>query len=167
MSKKVIVRYFCFAAAVAVMIFVFIMSAKTATESSNISHSFTRKILEFFLKKFDLLTDARQEEIIVGLQFVVRKSAHAFIYTVLGALFAGGFLTIDKIKKSLRFFVPFLCSALYAVSDEIHQLFVQGRSGEFRDVLIDSTGAAVGIMLVLLICHLHFKRKLKKNTVVL
>lgn len=167
MSKKVVTRYFCFAAAVAVMVFIFVMSAKNSTESSDISHSFTRKVLELFLKSFGTMTSARQEEIILGLQFFVRKSAHAFIYTVLGALFAGGFLTIDKIKKAKRFFVPFLCSALYAASDEIHQLFVLGRSCELRDVIIDSTGAAIGIILVLLIFFAHLKRKSKKNTVVL
>lgn len=34
---------------------------------------------------------------------------------------------------------------LYAISDEFHQLFVPGRGGQIRDVLIDSTGAIVGV----------------------
>jgi VanZ family protein len=37
---------------------------------------------------------------------------------------------------------------LYAVSDEIHQLFTPGRSGEIRDVLIDSVAGMVGIWLI-------------------
>ena len=36
---------------------------------------------------------------------------------------------------------------LYAASDEIHQLFVPGRSGQLRDVLLDSAGVAAGILL--------------------
>ena len=36
---------------------------------------------------------------------------------------------------------------LYAASDEIHQLFVPGRSGQLRDVLLDSDGVAAGILL--------------------
>ena len=36
---------------------------------------------------------------------------------------------------------------LYAASDEIHQLFVPGRSGQLRDVFLDSAGVAAGILL--------------------
>ena len=34
---------------------------------------------------------------------------------------------------------------VYAASDEIHQLYVPGRAGQFRDVLIDSAGVLLGI----------------------
>ena len=40
----------------------------------------------------------------------------------------------------------FAIGALYAVSDEIHQIFVPGRSCELRDILIDSAGVLVGIL---------------------
>ena len=38
---------------------------------------------------------------------------------------------------------------IYAISDEIHQLFVPGRSGQVRDVLIDSAGSLLGIIIVM------------------
>ena len=38
------------------------------------------------------------------------------------------------------------CAALYAATDEVHQLFVPGRAGLFTDVLIDATGAAIGLL---------------------
>ena len=38
--------------------------------------------------------------------------------------------------------------ALYAASDELHQLFISGRSGEIRDVVIDSIAASIGIVLI-------------------
>lgn len=41
-----------------------------------------------------------------------------------------------------------ILAALYASTDEFHQLFVPGRSGQFRDVLIDSCGAAAGTLIV-------------------
>lgn len=159
MNKKIVIRIFCFAAALAVMIFIFIMSSKDATASSNISKSFTREVLEFILKGFDGMSKQRQELIISNLQFIIRKSAHAFIYTVLGMLFTGAFLTFDRITKIKRFLVPFVCSAAYAVSDEIHQLFVQGRSCELRDICIDSAGVAIGILFVLLVFSLYSKKK--------
>ena len=43
---------------------------------------------------------------------------------------------------------------LYAVSDEVHQIFVPGRAGQLRDVLIDTTGVLLGIFL----CSLFFKK---------
>ena len=40
---------------------------------------------------------------------------------------------------------------LYACSDEIHQLFVPGRSGMFTDVLIDTGGAVTGMLVSMLL----------------
>ena len=55
-----------------------------------------------------------------------------------------------------------LCIAwLYAVSDELHQYFVPGRSCEIRDVLIDWSGAALGVGIVMLIGLLSKRKKQK------
>ncbi|MGV8147186.1 MAG: VanZ family protein [Alkaliphilus sp.] len=42
-----------------------------------------------------------------------------------------------------------LVCVLYAISDETHQIFVPGRSAQVSDILIDSVGAAVGILIYL------------------
>mgnify|MGYP001948405098 CR=1 FL=1 len=47
---------------------------------------------------------------------------------------------------------------LYACSDEVHQLFVAGRSGQVSDVLLDTIGASVGVGLY----YLLFRKKLKE-----
>jgi len=44
-----------------------------------------------------------------------------------------------------------LLSFLYACSDEFHQTFVPGRAGQFKDVLIDTAGALIGLIVVTLI----------------
>ena len=46
---------------------------------------------------------------------------------------------------------------IYAISDEIHQLFVPGRAGQVRDVLIDSAGSFLGIILVMAFVKLLIK----------
>jgi len=46
---------------------------------------------------------------------------------------------------------------LYACSDEIHQLFVPGRSGKFTDVLIDSAGALLAVLLCFLVKKEFFR----------
>ena len=65
-------------------------------------------------------------------------------------------------RKGIRFILlSILFSFLYAATDEFHQLFVPGRSGEFKDVMIDTVGAATGAFLFyfLLILIEHIKRK--------
>ncbi|MBQ7160370.1 MAG: VanZ family protein, partial [Clostridia bacterium] len=39
-----------------------------------------------------------------------------------------------------------LSAALFAASDELHQLFVPGRSGEIADIALDSGGALLGVI---------------------
>lgn len=49
--------------------------------------------------------------------------------------------------------IALIICMLYAISDELHQLFIPGRSAEIRDVFIDSFGATVGIFIyILFIC---------------
>ena len=51
----------------------------------------------------------------------------------------------------------FVC-VLYAISDEVHQLFVSGRGAQVKDVLIDSAGAIVGVGLYLVISRIMKSR---------
>ncbi|MFA8437281.1 VanZ family protein [Pueribacillus sp. YX66] len=78
--------------------------------------------------------------------FYVRKAAHFFAYFVLGMLALHAF-----IKSGLHGWRSIWCAlalcVLYAITDEVHQLFIAGRAGQVRDVLIDSVGAIVGISL--------------------
>ena len=55
--------------------------------------------------------------------------------------------------------IAFLLAVAYAISDEIHQFFVPGRSCQIKDVLIDSCGAAVGIGLVFISIKTYKKLK--------
>ena len=76
----------------------------------------------------------------------IRKSAHFIAYAVLGFLSANffGSLIDDDCQVLIFSFLSGLC---YAVSDELHQAFVPGRSAMFTDVLIDGAGIIVGILL--------------------
>lgn len=91
------------------------------------------------------------------LNHVVRKSAHFLIFFVLGMLVTG---TLSRLGiKGLRgAVIALLVCVLFAISDELHQLFVIGRGAQVRDVLIDSAGAAVGIILVKGLSRLFSKR---------
>jgi len=69
---------------------------------------------------------------------VLRKLAHACEFAVLGAL-------LLRALRDER--AAFAAGVAYAISDEVHQLFVPGRHGSPLDVAIDSAGVAVGILL--------------------
>ena len=79
-------------------------------------------------------------------EFVIRKSAHMFAYFVLAILLFMSMYCITKDIKKVSI-TSFILTFIFACSDEYHQTFVNGRSGEFRDVLVDSTGAIIGLVL--------------------
>lgn len=74
------------------------------------------------------------------LDFVLRKMAHITEYGILTFL-AWQALSDGVMKKNVKYLImAIIFSALYAMSDEYHQLFVIGRVGSLVDVMIDSTG---------------------------
>jgi VanZ family protein len=56
-----------------------------------------------------------------------------------------------------RFVLALGISIIYAITDEVHQLFVHGRGGQFSDVCIDAGGALIGVLLVLLVHKLTIR----------
>ena len=146
------------------MVFIFIMSAKNATQSSSISGGFTYNILNTFFEQFRSIDKTTQNGIVEGLQFIVRKSAHFLAYAILGGLCFENLSTLDKLSKKKTFFIALLISVLYAISDEIHQYFVPGRASQFRDVMIDSCGALTGIIVVIIFSKIIQKlNKIKRD----
>lgn len=74
--------------------------------------------------------------------FIVRKIAHFMIYFILGIF------TIMNFKLSKENIInTLLICVIYAFSDEIHQMFINNRSGELRDIIIDSIGSLSSILL--------------------
>lgn len=72
--------------------------------------------------------------------WVIRKIAHMTLYAILAFCAA-----CSQIKPSCKKVLLFC--ACYACTDEFHQLFIPGRSGEIRDVCIDCLGACIGFLL--------------------
>lgn len=87
-------------------------------------------------------------------EFIVRKSAHMFSYFVLAILL---FNTVYEKGQSIEkvAIIALIGVFLYACTDEFHQLFIPGRSGEFKDVMIDTTGGFIGSGIL----YLYYKLK--------
>ena len=132
----------------ALMTVIFCFSAQPADDSSATSSRFAVFASRVLLTNFEDFDNAGQAQIIDGLTFLVRKTAHFSEYALMGFLW---YLWLHRKR-----FAPLLAlglSAAYAASDELHQAFVPGRSCELRDVLVDTSGAACGILAAfLLLC---------------
>ena len=126
--------------------FIFSMSCENAEESSNTSGQ-TIKVVLSAVPEFEKQPEEVKKNIIEELQFITRKSAHFIGYMILGILASGLILYYGNINK--KYLLAFLICVIYAISDEIHQLFVPGRAGQVRDVLIDSAGSLLGIIIVM------------------
>ena len=128
------------------MVLIFLLSSQEAQTSSDLSGVVSRNIAQVFVRDFGEMQDAQQIQVIDNMQNIVRKGAHMFLYFVLGLL-AMGTMNTYRIKTRLKVLVAFAIALLYAVSDEIHQLYVPGRACKVADVLIDATGAVLGILI--------------------
>ena len=143
-----------------IMVFIFIQSSLPADLSKEESSFFVEMICRWI---------SADEELV---SFIVRKCAHFAEYLLLGASLLAALS--QRMRRTAQrapsptgpralppaWLLSWLIGAAYAVSDEIHQMFVPGRSCEIRDILIDSAGVACGV----LICRLFLiRRKLLNN----
>ena len=113
------------------MLFIFVMSSFNAGVSSNQSG----KIVNFIATLFNIHN-------VRMLSHIVRKSAHFIEYFILGLCVANMFSKFHKL-----IYLGIIICFLYAVSDELHQLFVLGRSCQIIDILIDIVGATLAIVI--------------------
>ena len=134
------------------MVMIFLLAKEEAVKSSKKSDGLIIKSVELFTGKS--LSDQEKEKVLKYLVFPVRKCAHLSLYLILGILVISLLREYMVINTKLVLLSLLICF-LYACSDEIHQLFVPGRSGEVRDVLIDTLGACLGVSFY----YLVFRKK--------
>lgn len=148
--KVAIFRIFSLVMLILCMITIFGFSAEEADVSTETSAVIVQKVAQIIYPDFNDLDQEEQEKIIDELQFAVRKTAHFCIYGLLGIFAFLTLITYTKIKLKTRYILSLLICLLYAASDEWHQYYVPDRSCELRDVLIDFSGAFLGVTAVLL-----------------
>lgn len=129
------------------MSLIFYFSSLNGSESTDQSKGFLYNTIGNIIDIFDKnMSDIEKDELINKLDHPIRKIAHESVYFILAILvcFSLSNYNLD-IKKFI--IISFLICFFYSISDEIHQLFVLGRSGEIKDVIIDSIGSFLGIMI--------------------
>lgn len=144
------------------MILIFSFSSRSGTVSSQDSNHVGMLIGEVFVPDFEQWSEERQNNFADTVDHPVRKTAHAMEYAVLGFLTAGIFA--DKRKRwKWNILLPWLIAAGYAATDEFHQLFVPGRSGQISDVILDSAGALAGVWIMAGLQKIRRKKSERKE----
>lgn len=166
------------------MALIFFYSSRQADVSAEDSGRIGITLGRIFISDFEEWPEEEQQEFAARIDHPVRKTAHAAEYAVLAFLAAGacagtagsagtsrssgmagssgvagrtGNGAWRKFRKEM--FLPWLIAALYAATDEIHQLLVPGRSGQLSDVILDSAGALAGVAAFTVLCWLINRRK--------
>lgn len=145
---------------IADMIAIFAFSAQKAEQSDSTSTGFIQVLAKMFYPGFESLGEEKQQSVIGALQFVVRKAAHMTEFASLGVLLCAFAFTFGE--KFRYFLLVFLFGFFYAVTDEVHQLFVEGRSCQLTDVLIDGFGVVIGMTVLYLVVRILVKIKRKR-----
>ena len=126
------------------MIVIFSFSSADANKSTGTSDKVITTMIEIKDKITNNETPNNEKEIIVkNSSFYIRKLAHITEYLILG------FLMFNLLKQYsvTNIYYAIGLSILYSCTDEFHQLFINGRSGSIKDVLIDSIGILIGTYL--------------------
>lgn len=133
--------------ALLVMVMIFGLSQMDAEASSSLSGGMLDRLLKG-LEHLGILPWKLSDPTLEKLSFLIRKLAHFTEYALLGASFVLPFaFHLQKRGRSL-ILSAISCAAAYASLDEFHQLFISGRSGQLRDVCLDTAGACMGVFLL-------------------
>ena len=124
---------------------IFMFSNQKSEKSTEKSQSIVTHTIVKIYKIFN--SDASEEtiqNIIDTWDVPIRKTAHFIEYFILGVLV---FLTLREFGNKNIYYAILICF-LYACSDEVHQIFVPGRDGNFVDVMLDTFGSTTSILLL-------------------
>ena len=96
-------------------------------------------------------------------EFVIRKSAHMFLYFILAIL---TFKLVYRKEKDFdnkiiikKLLISLAIVFIYACTDEFHQLFIPGRSGELRDIMVDTAGGCIGLCIMWIYTKMRYAEK--------
>ena len=139
-----------------IMLFIFIQSALPGDLSGKESGMIAVFLAKLFGKNLAVFS------------VFVRKVAHFTEYAMLGISM---FLYVKECLRErkrpavgARYGIVWAAGTFYAATDEFHQLFVPGRSGQFSDVLIDSAGVLGGVLLMGIILGNRKKKSVTRKT---
>lgn len=143
------------------MLVIFVLSSQNGEKSAELSGGITERVIEVFVKDFHQMSAEQRLHIKGEMSFIVRKLAHYTEYLILGFLLMN-LVRAYRVSGRKGFWISWGAGTAYAMSDEFHQMFSDGRSPQLRDVCIDSAGVLTGILLVFLLLY-FYRRAIDKH----
>ena len=144
------------------------MSGMDTTESNTKSKGTLNQIVEKTVETTNGMgitdihpSENRMKEFIDKYNYLFRKFAHASEYFILTILLLVALKNSGVVGKKIFIFALLICF-IYSCTDEYHQTFVIGRTGQFSDCLVDTLGGFIGCAIYYLIYKLI---KIKKKCV--
>ncbi len=151
---------------IAIMIVIFCFSAQDAAKSVEVGLSVNNVINKGVDKLSDSIPKESIEQIKNAIANYLRKSAHVFLYTALGFSLFGCLYSSERPKRiPYKMGIALATGIVYSITDEVHQIFVKGRSCEFFDIALDTAGVVLGILTMLALFGIYklFDRKKPKS----
>ncbi|MBQ7863090.1 MAG: VanZ family protein [Lachnospiraceae bacterium] len=160
-TPSILIKLLSLVPTILLLFLIFNFSAQDGESSGSLSFE-----ISLFLVRLasPLLPAAMSEEVLLDraelIHYFVRKAAHMteyFLLTLSLQLPLTAWFS-NRLTPKLRILIGFAATVLFAALDEFHQTFVPGRSGNFTDVCIDSTGALIASLFLLLFYSIHQKK---------
>lgn len=139
--SKAVVRIVIWSIVFGWMCLIFYLSAQEAAKSAATSNTVSEVVAT-------IVYDDPTPSLVSRVDGFVRESAHFLIFTLLSFFMYVGLIRTKFAKHAVLLTVA--ACALYAVTDEVHQLFVMGRSFQLLDWALDFFGSVLGVLVGLL-----------------
>ena len=124
------------------MIIIFLFSSMNADNSNGKSKGIIKSIVVTTTNILHIdITDKKIDNIVIDLNYPIRKCAHVTEYLILGILLMEAIY--NKNNKIIYLILGIIF--IYACTDEFHQAFT-GRTSKFLDVIIDTLGGSLGVI---------------------
>ncbi len=146
---------------VILLIGTFYMIFNFSNQDGQKSGGLSRKVTTIIVEKILFISDDTKVEKIEQIEPIIRKLAHFSIYMVTGILLMS-LASTYQMETMRKIYISMLIGMIYAISDEIHQVFVPDRAAKVTDVIIDTLGVGTGIAMVLIIVKSINQRMKKK-----
>ena len=148
---RLVLKPLSFIPAILMMYLIFSFSGQNGSSSAALSYKVTEVIVETVNETADLnLSQAQINAYIERFHYPVRKLAHFTEYMLLAISVAFPLYVYGMRGIWLMLFAGAFCVG-FAALDEYHQSFVSGRTPSKKDVMIDSCGVFLGIILTRII----------------
>lgn len=148
-KNDVLKALYCFLSLLTMAV-IFWFSSQNGEQSGGQSNALSEFFLKILKPNFENLNENEKQQLLNTTSQITRTIAHFGIYLIL-ALFVTAFTNTYNIKRKKVIIYSLIFCLIYSVSDEIHQIYVDGRTFQIIDIIIDNIGNLTGAFLFFVI----------------